>query len=141
MPTATALCRRFAAFLICAASTQGSYSDDFAWHDVARWPCYTSKSRARELAKGEPLCMRHAAGRLRQCQGSSQPRSGRVGAVGKLTPVQTHTKNMRNMFVARLRTYADCHCLCRRLAAFSFLLQQAPREVPLKDFARHDTVR
>ena len=45
------MCRRFAAFLICAASTQGSYSDDFAWHDVARWPCYNSKSRARELAK------------------------------------------------------------------------------------------
>ena len=55
MPTATALCRRFAAFLICAASTQGSYSDDFAWHDVARWPCYNSKSRARKLPKGEPL--------------------------------------------------------------------------------------
>ena len=40
----------------------------------------------------------------RQCQGSSQPRSGREGAVGRLKPVQTHTKNMCNMFVASLRT-------------------------------------
>ena len=47
MPPAPALCRRFAAFLICAASTQGSYSDDFAWHDATRWTCYNSKSRAR----------------------------------------------------------------------------------------------
>ena len=55
IPTAPGLCRRFAAFLICAASTQGSNSDDLAWHDVARWPCYNLKSRARRLAKGEPL--------------------------------------------------------------------------------------
>ena len=45
--------------LVCAASTQGSYSDDFTWHAIAWRPCYNSKSRARELAsnplKGEPL--------------------------------------------------------------------------------------
>ena len=51
--------------------------------------------------------MRHTAGRQRQCQGNSQPRSGREGVAGQLKPVQTHTKNMCNMFVARLRT------LCR----------------------------
>ena len=36
--------------LVCAASTQGSSSDDFTWHAIAWRPCYNSKSRARELA-------------------------------------------------------------------------------------------
>ena len=71
MPTATALCRRFAAFLFCAASTQGSYSEDFAWHDVVRWPCYKSKSRARELARASQPVMRHAARLQHHCQGNS----------------------------------------------------------------------
>ena len=57
MPTATALCRRFAAFLICAASTQGRYSDDSAWHGVARWPCYNPKvvhaSSQREASQSD----------------------------------------------------------------------------------------
>ena len=44
------------------------------------------------------------------------------------------------MFVARLRTYADCHCLVVALLPFCFA-QQAPREVPLKDFAWHVAVR
>ena len=30
-------------FLICAASTQGRYSDDSAWHKIARWPCFNPK--------------------------------------------------------------------------------------------------
>ena len=65
------LCRRFAAFVFCAASTQGSYSEDFAWHDVVRWPCYNSKRRARELARASQPVMRHAAGLQHQCQGNS----------------------------------------------------------------------
>ena len=99
MPTATALCRRFAAFLICAASTQGGYSDDFAWHDATRWTCYNSKSRARQLAKGEPL----RCGTLQAASTSARAVlnhgvDGRVGWVN-LSQCRRIRKNMCNIII------------------------------------------
>ena len=115
MPTAPALCLRFAAFLICAASTQGSYSDDFAWHDVARWPCYNSKSRARKLAKGEPL----RCGTLQAANASARAVlnhevDGRAWR-GNLSQCRRIRKTCATCLSLACAHYADCHCLLSSL--------------------------
>ena len=52
--------------------------------------------------------------------------------MGQLKPVQTHTKNMCNMFVASLRTLCRLPLPCVVAVLPFYFAQQAPREVTLK---------
>ena len=59
--------------------------------------------------------MRHTAGRQRQCQGSSQPRSGRAGGRENLSQCRRIRKTCATCLSLACAHYADCHCLLSSL--------------------------
>ena len=116
--------------LVCAASTQGSSSDDSTWHAEAWRPCYSSKSRARELAsnplKGEPLCK----GTLQAANASARAVLNHVmegrARWEDLSQCRRIRKTCATCLSLACAHDADCHCLVSSLCCLSDLRSKHP---------------